>query len=35
VLTVTVPVAEAAKPRKVAFTTGGGQRAVEASSTAA
>lgn len=35
VLTVTVPVAEAAKPRKVAITTGAGQQAIEASSTAA
>lgn len=35
VLTVTVPVAEAAKPRKVAVNTGGGQQAIEASSTAA
>ncbi len=34
VLTVTVAVAEAAKPRKVAITTGG-QQAVEASSAAA
>ena len=35
VLTVTVPVAEAAKPRKVAITTGAGQQAIEAGSTAA
>lgn len=35
VLTVTVPVAEQAKPRKVAISSGGGGEAIEASSTAA
>ena len=35
VLTVTVPVAEAAKPRKVEITTGGGAKAIEAESQAA
>ena len=35
VLTVIVPVAEAAKPRKVAIATGGGQQAIEANSAAA
>ena len=35
VLTVTVPVAEQAKPRKVAITTGGGQQALDAGSQAA
>jgi len=36
VVTVTIPVAEQAKPRKVAITAGGGQQpAIEASSTAA
>lgn len=30
VLTVTVPVAEQAKPRKVEITTGGGRKAIEA-----
>ena len=35
VLTVRLPVAEQAKPRKVAITTGGGQQALEAGSQAA
>jgi HSP20 family protein len=35
VLTVRLPVAEAAKPRKVAISTGGGPRAIEATSHAA
>jgi HSP20 family protein len=35
VLTVTVPVAEQAKPRKVAISSGGRGEAIEASSTAA
>lgn len=35
VLTVRLPVAEQAKPRKVAITTGGGQKAIEASAQAA
>ena len=35
VLTVTIPVAEQAKPRKVAITSGGGAKQIEASSTAA
>ena len=35
VLTVRLPVAEAAKPRKVAITTGGGQTAIGAGSQAA
>ncbi len=35
VLTVTVPVAEQAKPRKVEITSGNGAKAIEAESTAA
>jgi len=35
VLTVTIPVAEEAKPRKVAVTSGGAAKAIEATSTAA
>ena len=35
VLTVTIPVAEAAKPRKVEIATGGGQKAIEATANAA
>ncbi len=35
VLTVRLPVAEQAKPRKVAITTGGGQQALEAGAQAA
>ena len=35
VLTVTVPVAEAAKPRKVEIAGGGGAKAIEATATAA
>ncbi|MDQ4069642.1 MAG: Hsp20/alpha crystallin family protein [Actinomycetota bacterium] len=35
VLTVRLPVAEQAKPRKVAITSGGGQKAIEASAQAA
>jgi HSP20 family protein len=35
VLTVRLPVAEQAKPRKVAIATGGGQQAIEAASQAA
>ena len=35
VLTVTVPVAETAKPRKVEITSGGGAKAIEAKATAA
>jgi HSP20 family protein len=35
VLTVRLPVAEQAKPRKVAITTGGGQKAIEANAQAA
>ncbi len=35
VLTVTIPVAEQAKPRKVEITAGGGQQAIEAGSQAA
>ena len=35
VLTVSLPVAEQAKPRKVAITTGGGQQALEAGAQAA
>lgn len=33
VLTIAIPVAEQAKPRKVAVSTGGGAQAIEASST--
>ncbi len=35
VLTVRLPVAEQAKPRKVAITSGGGQKAIEANTQAA
>jgi HSP20 family molecular chaperone IbpA len=35
VLTVRLPVADHAKPRKVTITTGGGQQAIEAGSQAA
>ncbi len=35
VLTVVIPVAEAAKPRKVAVSSGGGRQAIDAESTAA
>ncbi|MDQ3574652.1 MAG: Hsp20/alpha crystallin family protein [Actinomycetota bacterium] len=35
VLSVTVPVAEQAKPRKVEITTGGGAKAIEAESATA
>ena len=35
VLTVTIPVAEAAKPRRVEVTTGGGRQAIDAGSAAA
>jgi HSP20 family protein len=35
VLTVTLPVAEAAKPRKVEITAGGGAKAIEATASAA
>ena len=35
VLTLTIPVAEQAKPRKVEITSGGGRKAINADSSAA